>query len=194
MSNIELIKNIREKTGAGIVEVKKALEEALGDEKKALEIIQRRGQEKAIKKADRVAKEGVIASYLHSNKKVGSMVKLLCETDFVARNADFIALGQDLAMHITAMNPEVIKPEEIAKEIIDKEKALWQEELSQEGKPEAIREKILSGKEKKFREERALLTQPFVKNPEITVGELISEHVGKIGENIQVGGFVRFEL
>lgn len=194
MSNIELIKAIREKTGAGIVEVKKALEEAQGREDQALEILRRRGQEKAAKKADRVAEEGIIASYVHSNKKVGAIVKLLCETDFVARNADFIALGQDLAMHVTAMNPEVIKPEEVAEEKLEGEKKIWREELLKEGKPEAMLDKILSGKEKKYREERALLTQPFVKNPEITVGTLIAENVGKIGENIQVGGFYRIEL
>lgn len=181
-------------TGAGIVDVKKAMEEAGGDEEKALDILRKRGQEKAGKKSGRIAKEGVIASYVHSNSKVGAMVKLLCETDFVARNEEFKALAQDIAMHITASNPLYLKPEDVSAEIVEKEKEIWTEQLKNEGKPAAMIAKILEGKEKKFREDNALLTQPFVKNPEITVGELVAEKIGKIGENIQIGDFSRLEL
>ncbi|MFA6047756.1 MAG: translation elongation factor Ts [Parcubacteria group bacterium] len=146
---LDKIKNLREKTGAGMVEIKKALEETGGDEAKTLEILRAHGQEKAQKKSDRVAGEGFIVSYVHPNGKVGSMVKLMCETDFVAMNDDFKNLARDIAMHVAAMNPE-----------------------------DAV----------------ALLAQPFVKNPEITVGELIIQNISKIGENIQVGEFSRMEI
>lgn len=191
---LDKIKKLREKTGAGVVDVKKALEEAGGDEKKAVEILRAKGQSKAVKKADREAREGMIASYIHSNNKIGVLVQLLCETDFAARNSEFQELGRDIAMHIAAINPKFLKPEEATPEIIEKEKAIWRQQLKNEKKPKEIWDKILEGKEKKFREEISLLAQPFVKNPEITVGELIAEKVGKIGENIQVGKFVRYEL
>ncbi|MFA6973849.1 MAG: translation elongation factor Ts [Parcubacteria group bacterium] len=194
MATLEQIKNLRERTGAGIVDVKKALEEAQGDEAKAIDLLRKRSNDKAIKKSDRVAGEGVIASYVHSNGRVGAIVKLLCETDFVGRNEDFKALAQDIAMHITAVNPKYIKPEEVPQELVEKEKEIWAEQLKAEGKPAEMLVKIMEGKEKKFREEIALLTQSFVKNPEQTVGELITENIGKIGENIQVGEFSRLEL
>jgi len=191
---LELIKKIREKTGAGIVMVKQALEEAKGNEEKAIEILRKKGQAKAVKKSDREAKEGVVISYIHSNNKVGAIVKLYCETDFVARNSEFQELAKDIAMHIVAMNPKFLRPEDVAQELVEKEKEIWIEQLRQEKKPEAMMEKIMAGKEKKFREENSLLSQPFVKEQEITVGDLIAEKIGKIGENIQVGEFVRYEL
>lgn len=191
---LEKIKKIREKTGAGVVDVKKALDEAKGDEEKAIELLRKKGQAKAVKKADREAKEGIVVSYVHSNKRVGAMVKLLCESDFVAMNDEFQELGKDIAMHITAMNPKFIRPEDVSAEVIAKEKEIWTEQLKSEKKPEAIMAKIMEGKEKKLREEMALLTQPFIKNPDITIGELIAEKIGKIGENIQVGEFFRMEL
>ena len=191
---LEQIKKIREKTGAGVVDVKKALDEAQGNEEKAIEILRKKGQAKAVKKAGREAKEGIIVSYIHSNKRVGAMVKLLCESDFVAMNSEFQELGKDIAMHVTAMDPKFIRPEDVSGEIVEKEKSIWIEQLKSEKKPEAMMEKILEGKEKKFREDSALLTQSFIKNPDLKVGDLIAEKVGKIGENIQVGEFVRFEL
>lgn len=194
MSTLEQIKNLRERTGAGIVEVKKALEEAGGDDQKAIEILRKRGQEKAMKKSDRVAGEGVVVSYIHSNGRVGAIVKLLCETDFVGRNEAFKSLAQDIAMHITAANPKYLKPEEVPAEIIEKEREIWTAQLAEEKKPEDIMQKILEGKEKKFREEISLLTQPFVKNPDQTIGALLTENISKIGENIQVGEFYRIEL
>ena len=190
----ELVKKIRERTGAGMVAIKKAVDEAGGDEEKAIEILRKQGQSKAAKKADRDAKEGVVVSYIHSNNKVGALIKLLCETDFVARNEEFVALAKDIAMHTTAMNPRFIKPEDMPSEFVEKEKEIWRALLVQEGKPAEMIEKIMLGKEKKFREESALLTQPFVKNPEITIGELIVEKIGKMGENIQVGQISRIEL
>lgn len=177
-----------------MVDIKKALEEARGDEAKTIEILRKNGHAKAVKKSERSAKEGVVACYIHSTKKIGVMLKLFCETDFVARNSDFEDLARDIAMHIAAMDPKFLKPEDVSQEMIEKERGIWIEQLKKEGKPETILEKILEGKEKKFREELALLTQAFVKNPDIAVGELLSEKVGAIGENIQIGEFVRYEL
>lgn len=194
MATLEQIKSLREKTGAGIVEVKKALLEALDDEQKAIEILRKKGKEKADKKSERTAAEGVVVSYVHSNNRVGAIVKLLCETDFVARNDEFKQLASDIAMHITALNPKYIRPEDVPKEIVDKEREIWKEQLIGEGKPENMLEKIMEGKEKKFREDIALLTQPFVKDPDMTVSGLLTEKIGKIGENIQVGGFCRMEI
>jgi elongation factor Ts len=191
---MELIKALRERTGAGIVEVKKALEEAGGDEEGAIRILRERGAAKAVKKTDREAKEGVISSYLHSNGHIAAMVKLYCETDFVARNDDFQALGRDIAMHVAAMNPSVLRPEDVPDATVASEREIWTEELRKAGKPEDMIGKILEGKERKLREENALLTQPFVKDPERMVKDLLSENVQKIGENIQIGGFVRYEI
>lgn len=192
--NLEQIKKIREKTGAGVVEVKKALDEAAGDETKAVEILRRKGQEKADKKSERTTQEGVVAAYVHSNNRLSAIVKLYCETDFVARNEEFKELAKDIAMHIAAMNPKYLHPEDMPQEIVEKEKEIWKEQLKSEGKKEEIIPKILEGKEKKFREEVSLLTQPFVKNPEQTIEALVKEKIGKIGENIQIGDFFRLEL
>ncbi|HAR99826.1 MAG: Elongation factor Ts [Candidatus Moranbacteria bacterium GW2011_GWC2_37_73] len=189
----ELVKKIRERTGAGMVAIKKAVDEAGGDEEKAIEILRKQGESKAAKKADRVTKEGVVVSYVHSNK-VGALVKLLCETDFVARNEEFVALAKDIAMHITAMSPKFIKPEDVPTELIEKEKEIWRALLETEKKPAEMIEKIMAGKEKKFREESALLTQSFVKNPEITINELIVAAIGKMGEKIEVSEMSRIEL
>lgn len=194
MASLEQIKKIREVTGAGIVDVKKALDEAGDDEQKAIEILRAKGQQKALKKSEREAGEGVVVSYVHSNNKLGVLVKLFCESDFVARNDEFKELAKDIAMHIAAMSPEYLKPEDVPAEAVEKAKAIWLEELKNEGKAEELIEKILAGKEKKYREEISLLTQPFVKNPELTIGALISEKVAKIGENIQVGEFAKIEL
>lgn len=191
---LEKIKKLRVQTGAGMVDIKKALAEAGGDETKAIEVLRKKGLEKASKKSERTTQEGVIGSYIHSNGKVGAMVKLLCETDFVARNDEFRALATDIAMHVTAMNPQYVKPEEVSEEAVSKEKEIWTEQLKNENKPEDIIPGILAGKEKKFRAEVSLLTQPFVKNPDQTIEELISEKIAKIGENIQVGEFKRLEL
>jgi len=194
MANLEQIKKIREMLGSGIVETKKALDEAGGDEEKAIELIRKRGQLKAAKKSDREAGEGVVVSYIHPNNKLGAIVKLYCESDFVARNTEFLELAKDLAMHVSAMNPQYVRPEDVSAETIEKEKEIWQEQLKVENKPAEIMVKILEGKEKKFRENLALLTQPFVKNPDQTIEALITEKIAKIGENIRIGGFTRMEL
>lgn len=194
MSQMEQVKALREKTGAGIVDVKKALDEAGFDEAKAIEILRKRGQDKAMKKSDRETHEGLVVSYVHSNGRIGTLVKLYCETDFVSRNEEFQELGRDIAMHIAASAPLVVKPEEVSDEVVAKEKALWQEQLATEGKPAQLVEKILVGKEEKFRNDVALLGQMFVKDPSKTVGALLTEKIHKLGENIQVGSFIRYEL
>ena len=191
---LDKIKKIREQTGAGMVDIKKALEESNGDEAKAMEVLRKRGKEKAMKKTERSTQEGIVVSYIHSNNRVGAILNLLCETDFVARNEEFKNLALDIAMHITAMNPKYIKPEDVNGEIIAKEREIWTEQLKSEGKSDDLIQNILLGKENKFREELSLLTQPFIKNPEQKVGDLIKEKIGKIGENIQVGKFYRIEL
>ncbi len=191
---MEQIKALREKTGAGIVDVKKAFDEALGDEAKAIEILRKRGQDKALKKGGREALEGIVVAYVHSNNRVGSLLKLSCETDFVALNEEFRELGRDIAMHIVASAPQYIKPEEVPNELIEKERVIWRAQLMTEGKPAEMIDKIMLGKEERFRRESALLTQAFVKDPSKTVGELIMEKIHKIGENIQVGSFVRYEM
>ncbi len=194
MSTMEQVKALREKTGGGIVEVKKALDEAQGDEAKALEILKKAGVAKALKKTDRAASEGIVVSYIHSNKRVGTLLTLLSETDFVARNEEFQTLAHDLAMHVTAMAPGYIRPEDVPEELVASERVIWEAQVAAEGKPADIAEKILAGKEKKFREEQALLSQPFVKDPTKTVQALITEKIHRIGENIQVGRFTRFEI
>ncbi len=194
MSTLEQIKALREVTGAGVVDVKKALDEAQGDEKKAIEILRKKGQSQAVKKADREAHEGVIGYYIHSNRKIGAMVKIMCETDFVARNDDFITFANDIAMHITASAPMCVHPDTVDAETIAAERAIWKEQLTREGKPEKMMEKIMEGKEKKFRAEMALLSQPFVKDPEKTVEDLLNELIGKIGEKIEIGEFARFSF
>lgn len=194
MSTMEQVKALREKTGGGIVEVKKALDEANGDEAKAIEILKKRGEAKALKKTDRTAGEGIVVSYIHSNQRVGTLLTLLSETDFVARNSEFQELAHDLAMHVTAMAPRYVRPEDVPAELVASERKIWEEQVAAEGKPAEIADKILLGKEKKFREELALLTQPFVKDPSKTVQALITESIHRIGENIQVGSFTRFEI
>lgn len=191
---LDLIKKIRENTGAGVVNIKKALDEAGGNEERAIEILREQGHGKALKRADRETGEGIVVSYIHSNNRVGSLVKLFCETDFVARNEEFQELARDIAMHVTAMGPLVIKPEEVSDELVAKEKEIWKKQLLQEGKPEEMINKIMEGKEKKFREDAALLTQSFVKDPSKTVEQLLTEKISKIGENIRIGAFVRYEL
>lgn len=191
---MEQVKALRERTGAGIVEVKKALDEAGGDEAKAIEILRKSGQAKAVKKGDRETKEGVVVSYIHSNNRVGALVQLFCETDFVARNAEFQELARDIAMHVAAANPRYLKPEEVTETDLAQEKEIWAEQLKNEGKPAEMLEKIIGGKEAKFRNEVALLSQPFIKNPDLTIGDLITEKIHKIGENIQVGAFTRYEM
>ncbi len=191
--NLEDVKLLRETTGASMMACKKALEET-GDYEKAIEYLRKKGEAKAAEKSDRATAQGVIHSYIHTNRKVGAMVQLACETDFVAKNEKFIDLAYEIAMHIVAARPLTISPDEINSDLIAKEKEIWAEQLKNEGKAADKIEMILVGKEKKFREEMALLEQPFIKDPEKKVSQIISENVIKLGENIKIVRFARFEM
>ncbi|KIX84529.1 translation elongation factor Ts [Thermus filiformis] len=194
MSQLELIKKLRESTGAGMMDVKKALEDAGWDEEKAVQLLRERGALKAAKKADREAREGVIGHYIHHNQRVGVLVELNCETDFVARNELFQSLAKDLAMHIAMAAPRYVSLEEVPQEELEKERQIYVQAALNEGKPPQIAEKIAEGRLKKYLEEVVLLEQPFVKDDKVKVKELIQEAIAKIGENIVVRRFCRFEL
>ncbi|MBO1436523.1 translation elongation factor Ts [Meiothermus sp. CFH 77666] len=194
MSQLELIKKLREQTGAGMSDVKKALEDAGWDMEKATTLLRERGALKAAKKADREAREGIIGAYIHHNQRVGVMVELNSETDFVARNEEFQRLAKDIAMHIAMANPRYVSIEEVSQEDLEKEKAIYIQQLLNEGKPQNIAEKAAEGRMKKFYEEMVLLEQPFVKDEKIKVRDLIQAAIAKIGENIQVKRFSRFEV
>jgi len=189
---IEMIKELRERTGAGVMEVKKALEEANGDIEKAVLILREKGVVKAAKKSSRMAKEGVIEAYIHTGEKLGVLVEVNCETDFVARTDEFKKLAKDIALQIAGMNPLYVSKEDVPPEVIEREKEIYRTQLKNEGKPEAVIEKIIDGKINKFYEEVCLLEQPFVRNPEIKVKDLITEEIAKLGENIVVRRFSRF--
>lgn len=191
MSN-DLLKELREITGAGILEIKQALEEAGGDKTKAVEILRKKGSVKLGKKADRVTKEGIVEAYIHPGAKVGVLLELNCETDFVARTEDFKALAKDLALHVAAAAPLYISPADVPQDLQDKEKEIYKEQVK--GKPADVVDKILEGKLAKYFEEVCLLEQPYVKNPDKKVKDLLGEAVSKIGENIQVRRFSRFVL
>ncbi len=188
------VKALRDRTGAGMMECKKALEEANGDMEAAIDILRAKGAAKAAKRAERAAKEGIIGSYVHFGGKVGVMVEVNCETDFVAKTEAFQALAKDLAMHIAASNPLVVSPEDFPPEVVERERKVYLEQVKLEGKPEAVAEKIVEGKLRKFFQENSLLSQPFVKNPEKTVGDLVTEVSAKTGEKIRVARFVRFQV
>ena len=188
------VKELRERTGAGMMECKKALEEAKGDMEAAIDLLRARGAAKAAKRADRETREGTIGSYVHTNGKIGVLVEVQCETDFVSRNEAFQQLARDLAMQIAAANPLAIDETGIAADVVDRERAVYLEQVKTEGKPANIHEKIVEGKLKKFYAENTLLQQPFVKNPDQTIQQLITEVSGKTGENIVVRRFARYVL
>lgn len=185
---------LREMTGAGILDAKKALEDASGDVEKAIELLRKKGAIKAAKKGERMTHEGVVHCYVHANGKVGAMVELLCETDFVARNEQFQGLAHDLAMHIAAANPLYLRPEDVPPEVLEKEKEIWAAEFAAGEKPAAVVSQILEGKVRKFYSETCLLKQAFIKDEDVTVEELLQQGVAKLGENIQVKRFTRFSL
>ncbi len=190
----QMIKELREKTGAGIVDCKKALQEANGDMEKAVEILKRKGAAKAAKKAERATAEGIVVSYIHAGGKVGALVELNCETDFVARTDDFKKLGHEIAMQVAAMSPEYVSREDVPSEIVEKEKAILREQALSEGKPEHIVEKIVEGRLSKFFSEKCLLEQPWIKDDSKTIKDLLTDYITKLGENIRVKRFCRFEI
>jgi len=192
--SLDQIKELREATGASMMACKKALEESNGDTTKAIETLRKKGEMKAAERSERSTGQGVVASYIHGNGKLGVLVQLACETDFVARNEDFINLAKDLAMHVAATNPLTLSPEDVSHELVEKEREIWRSQLINEGKKEQMLDKIMEGKEKKFREETSLLKQAFVKDPEKTVEQILVTAVNKMGENIKVVRFSRFSI
>jgi elongation factor Ts len=192
MSDANTIKQLREQTGAGIMDVKEALNEAGGDQDKAVEILRKKGLAKQAKKSDRTANEGIVESYIHAGGRIGVLVEVNCETDFVARTDDFKALVKEIALHIAASNPLYISSEDVPMEVIEKEKEIYKEQFA--GKPDDVITKMLEGKIAKYYEEACLLNQPYVKDSSKTIGELLGEATGKMGENIQVRRFTRFAL
>lgn len=191
----KLIVELREQTGAGIVECKNALDETGGDIKKAIEVLRKKGEIKAAKKsAEREAKEGLIHAYVHANGKVGALVLVSCETDFVARNEEFQAMVHDIAMQVAATNPLYVKPEDVPEEVVAKEKQMYLEELQGQEKPPSVVEKILEGKLEKYFEDVCLLKQPFVKDEDVTIEDLVNQKIAKIGEKIEIKRFVRFQI
>lgn len=192
MITTEQIKELRELTGVSIMQCKKALEEAGGDKEKALFALRKKSKEIAEKKDERTLGASVIDSYIHSNKKVGALIELSCETDFVARNEEFIGLAREIAMHITAMNPEFVDESQINEEAKAKVTELFKKEVEETGKPADIQAKMMEGKLTTYFAEKTLLLQPFVKNPDLTIKDLINGFVQKFGEKIAVSRFVRF--
>lgn len=191
---LDQVKELREATGSSMMACKKALEETNGNVEEALTILRKKGAVKAAERADRSTGEGAVSSYIHQNNKIGVLVQLGCETDFVAKNDEFQQLARDISMHIAAMNPLTISPDDVSHELVEKEREIWTAQLKEEGKDEKMIENILTGKEKKFREESSLLKQPYVKDMERTVEQLLAEAVTKMGENIRVVRFSRFSL
>ncbi|MGD0099492.1 MAG: translation elongation factor Ts [Acidobacteriota bacterium] len=189
----ELVKELREKTGVGFMECKSALQESKGDLEAAITILRKRGLASAAKKSGRETKDGLIGAYIH-NGKIGVMVEVNCESDFVARNPEFQALVKDIAMHIAASDPGFIRKEDVTEDVLASEREIYREQARTTGKPENVLDKIVEGRMSKYYSEACLLEQPFVKDPSISVRDHIAAHIQKIGENIQVRRFVRYKL
>lgn len=189
-----LVKQLRDKTNAGMMDCKEALQATGGDFDKAVEYLRKKGLSAATKRSSKAAKEGTIASYIHMQGRIGVLVEVNCETDFVARTDDFQTMARDIAMHIAAANPTYLKADDIPQEVMENEKGIYREQAQAEGKPEKIWDRIIEGKLKKYYEEVCLLNQKFVKDMDITVETLVNNMISKTGENIVVRRFVRFQL
>lgn len=194
MADAKQVMELRNLTGAGIIDAKNALDESQGDMEKAVEIIKKKGGAKAAKKSDRVTAEGLIASYIHHTKKLGALVEVQCETDFVARNEEFIELANDLAMQVAAIDPLYLSPETIPMNELEKQQEIFKAEMAEEKKPEEIKAKIVEGKLNKWYSEVCLTKQAFFKNEDISVEELINQKIAKIGEKIVIARFSRFVM
>lgn len=189
-----LVKELRERTGAGMMDCKKALTETDGNIDKAIEFLREKGLASAAKKSGRIAAEGIVDSYIHMGGRIGVLVEVNCETDFVAKNEGFRALVKDIAMQIAAAKPEYVRKEEVPTEALDKEREILRVQALNEGKPEKIVEKMVEGRIEKYYKEVCLLEQPFIKDPNVSVQTVINEAIAKIGENISVRRFVRYEM
>ncbi len=193
-STIEKIKQLREETAAGMMDVKRALEEAGGDVEGARRVLRERGQAIAAKKSGRETKEGLIEAYIHFNGRVGVLVEVNCETDFVARTPEFKEFARNVALHVASMRPLCVAPEDIPAGALEEERSIAQKQAAGTGKPQEIMRRIVEGRLQKWISEQALLTQPYVKEPDKTVGDLLQETIQKVGENVVVRRFTRYEL
>ena len=189
-----LVKELRDRTNAGFNDCRAALVEAAGDIEKAIAVLRKKGQAAAAKKATREATEGLVGSYIHAGGKIGVLVEVNCESDFVARTEAFQQLCHDIAMHVAALDPKYVRREEVTSEMLEKEREIYKAQALASGKPENIVDKIVAGKMEKFYEEVCLLEQPFIKDQTINVGQLIASKIGKLGENIAVRRFARFKV
>jgi elongation factor Ts len=189
-----MIKELRERTGAGMADCKKALVECEADTDKAVEYLRKKGLAKAAKKAGRIATEGLVSSYVHTGGRIGVLLEVNCETDFVARNDDFVQFTRDVAMQIAAMNPQFVSRDEMPGDVVERERAIRMEQAKTSGKPEAVIAKIVEGQISKWAQEMCLVDQPWVKDDKKTINDLTQELIAKIGENIKIRRFVRYEL
>ena len=194
MISASLVKELREVSGAGMMDCKKALQEANGDIKKAMEVLRKNGIAKAQKKSGRSASDGVIIPYIHPGSKLGVLLEVNCETDFVARTEAFQEFCKDVAMHIAATSPICVNREDLDKELIETEKRIFREQSKKSGKPDEIIEKMIDGRMNKFFQENILIEQSFVKNPDTSISNLLTETIAKLGENISIARFTRFQL
>jgi elongation factor Ts len=189
-----MVKELREKTGAGMMDCKKALAETSGDMEQAIDFLRKKGIATAQKRAGRSVSEGSVQSYIHMGGKIGVLVEINCETDFVAKNTDFLDFCKDIAMHIAATAPLAVRPEEVSPAVIEREREVYKGQVLEMGKPENVADKIVDGKMKKFLADNCLMNQAFVKNPDLTVQDYLNEVIGKTGENIIIRRFARFAL
>jgi elongation factor Ts len=192
--SIDLVKDLRQRTGAGVIDCKTALREAKGDMDAAIEYLRRKGLATAAKKAGRIATDGLISSYIHTGGKMGVLVEINCETDFVAKTEDFQTFVKNIAMHIAASNPQYIKREEIPAEVLEREKRIYRSQAVESGKPEKVIDKIIQGKLDRFYSEVCLIEQTYFKDPDLTVKEVLDSMIAKVGENISIRQFARFQL
>lgn len=190
----QMVKELREKTGAGMMDCKKALAESDGDVEKAVDLLRKKGIATAQKRAGRDTNQGVVQSYIHMGGKIGVLVEVNCETDFVAKTDDFIEFARNIAMHVAAADPVAVNPEDVAAEIIDREKEIYRDQALATGKPENVVEKIIEGKVNKFFKENCLMTQAYVKDTEKSIQDVVNEMVGKTGEKITIRRFARFMI
>lgn len=193
MITAEMVRQLRERTGSGMMDCKKALTEANGDMEKAIEILRERGLAAAAKKAGRIAAEGIVDAYIHGNGRIGVLVEVNIETDFAAANEEFKQLVKDIAMQIAAARPEYVRREDVPAEVIEKEMNILRVQAKNEGKPDKVIEKMVEGRMEKFYKEVCLLEQPWIKDPDKTISQLVAEKIATIGENINIRRFARFE-
>ncbi|MEE4363130.1 MAG: translation elongation factor Ts [Desulfotignum sp.] len=189
-----MVKELREATGSGIMDCKRVLAEADGNMEKAIELLRKKGLAKAAKRAGRSTSEGVVYSYIHTGAKLGVLVEVNCESDFVAKTEDFLAFAKNIAMHIAAANPAGLTPDDVDKSVVEKEREIFRAQMLEEGKPENIIDKIVDGKVEKFYKEVCLMSQQYVKDPQKSIEDVVKETIGKIGENIQIKRFARFQI